>query len=223
MSTLGPAFEDVYDGIEYELVFDAAAPAAQTVAPVLAATSQIPCDFTSFESCPLPTPVTPGSTVTLALTQESVLRQLGLSDLSGVQVSLLPLDEDGFSSATGAPLPVEVVGPRASFVIPEDSRPGSYSLYVVQETPSGGISTVFAEMTVEAPAAAPAAAPSAPKPNAGLRSNTGVHLPEAGASDAADGAAVATGAGILLLAGFGAAASVARSRRPAAEGGTCEV
>jgi hypothetical protein len=219
-STLGPAFEDVYDGIDYELGFDAAAPAAQTVAPVLAATSQIPCDFTSYDSCPLPTPVTPGSTVTLALTQDSVLRQLGLGNLSGVQVALLPMDEDGITSSTDASVPVDVAGSRASFVVPEDSVPGSYSLYVAQETPSGGISTVFAELTVEAPAAAPVAEPAAPKPNPGLRSNTGVHLPEA--EGGSNGPVVAAGMGLLLMAGAGAAVARGR-RRPVVEGGPCEV
>jgi hypothetical protein len=225
--TLGPAFGAEYSSIDYEIEFDnptppatPTAPAAQTVEPLLVASSQIPCDFSSYESCPLPTPVTPGSTVTLALTQDSVLRQLGLSDLTGVEVALLPMDEEGVVSSTDASLPVEVAGSRASFVVPEDSEPGSYSLIVAQETPSGGFSTVFAELTVEAPAVAPVAAP---KPNTGLRSNTGVHLPEAGVSDGTDGAAVATGAGILLLAGAGAAVAVARNRRPTAEGGTCEV
>jgi hypothetical protein len=229
-STLGPAFSDVYDTIDYEIEFDAAtpptAPPAQTVEPVLIAFSSVPCDLSTYERCPVPTPVFPGSTVTLDLTQASVLRELGLSDLSGVEVHLSALDEDGYDIDEGSPVAVEVTGSQASFVLPEDAEPGSYSLYVTQETPSGGASTVVAELTVEAaaaPVAAPEAAPAAPKTNAGLRSNTGVHLPEAGASDAADGAAVATGAGILLLAGVGAATAVARSRRPAAEGGTCEV
>ena len=221
-STLGPAFSTEYSSIDYLLGFDATEPAAQTVEPLLIASSQIPCDFSTYERCPLPTPVLPGSTVTLALTQDSVLRELGLSDLTGVEVALLPMDEDGVVSSTDASLPVEVAASRASFVMPEDAEPGAYGLVVTQPTPSGGAATVFAELTVEAPDA-PAAEPVAPEPNKGLRSNTGVHLPEAGASDGAEGAAVATGAGILLLAGAGAAVAVARSRRPAAEGGTCEV
>ena len=230
-SELGPAFTVAYDSIDYEIEFDnptppatPTAPAAQTVEPLMIASSRIPCDFSSYERCPLPTPVLPGSTVTLALTQGSVLRELGLSDLTGVEVYLGSLDEEGYAEDEGAEIPVEVAASRATFVMPEDAEPGAYGLFVTQPTPSGGASTVFAELTVEAPAAAPVAAPvavpPAPKPNAGLRSNTGVHLPEAGASD---GSAVATGAGILLLAGVGAAAAVARSRRPAAEGGTCEV
>ena len=222
-TTLGPAFSAEYSSIDYLLGFDATAPAAQTVEPLLIASSQIPCDFSAYERCPLPTPVLPGSTVTLALTQESVLRELGLSDLTGVEVYLGMLDEDGYAEDEGAEVAVEVAGSRASFLMPEDAEPGAYGLFVTQPTPSGGASTVMAELTVEGPAAAPVAEPAAPKPNAGLRSNTGVHLPEAGASDGADGAAVATGVGILLLAAAGAAVAVARSRRPAAEGGTCEV
>ena len=224
-STLGPAFSDVYDTIDYEIEFDTAspptAPPAQTVEPVLIASSQIPCDIFSYESCPIPTPVLPGSTVTLALTPGSVLRELGLTDLAGVEVYLSALDEEGYPLDEGSPVTVEVAGSEASFVLPENAGPGSYALFVSQPTPSGGASTVYAELTVEAaPVAAPVAQPVAPKPNAGLRSNTGVHLPEAGGSD---GVPVAAGAGMLLLAGAGAAAVARSRRRPAVEAGTCEV
>lgn len=229
-STLGPAFSDVYDSIDYELGFDIAspptAPAAQTVNPVLIASSQIPCGFSSYERCPLPTPVLPGSKVTLALTQASVLRELGLSNLAGVEVHLAALDEDGYDVDGGSAVRVEVTGSQAHFVLPKDAEPGAYLLYVTQQTPSGGASTVVAELTVEAAAVAPVAEPAAPEPNAGLRSNTGVHLPEAGVglSEAGgpDGVAVAAGAGLLLVAGAGAVVARAR-RRPVVEGGSCEV
>ena len=226
-STLGPAFSDVYDTIDYEIEFDDAmpptAPAAQTVEPVLIASSQVPCDFSSYDRCPIPTPVLPGSPVTLALTQGSVLRELGLTDLTGVQVHLAALDEEGYGLYEETEVRVKVAGSQATFAMPADAEPGAYNLFITQPTPSGGASTVVTELTVEAPAA-PAAVPATPESNPGLRSNTGVHLPEAGASDGAGGAAVATGAGILLMAGVGAATVVARSRRrPAAEGGTCGV
>ena len=227
-TTLGPAFSADYSSIDYEIEFDnptppatPTAPPAQTVEPVLIASSQIPCDIFSYESCPIPTPVLPGSTVTLALTQGSVLRELGLTDLAGVEVYLSALDEEGYPLDEGSPVTVEVAGSEASFVLPENAGPGSYALFVSQPTPSGGASTVYAELTVEAaPVAAPVAQPVAPKPNAGLRSNTGVHLPEAGGSD---GVPVAAGAGMLLMAGAGAAAVARSRRRPAVEAGTCEV
>jgi hypothetical protein len=231
-STMGPAFGEAYDTIDYEIEFDTAtpltAPAAQTVQPVLTATSQIPCGFSSYEPCPIPTPVTPGSTVTLALTQGSVLRELGLRDLAGVEVYLSALDDEGYDLGPSDPVAVEVTGSQATFVMPEEAVPGSYSLYVTQPTPAGGSSTVLAELTVEAapapapvasPVASPVAEPAAPTLNPGLRSNTGVHLPEA---EGGDGPLVAAGAGLLLMAGAGAAVARGR-RRPAVESGPCEV
>ena len=218
-STLSPAYSDVYDGIDYQLGFDASAPAAQTVHPVLIASSQVPCDFSTYERCPVPTPVLPGATVTLALTQGSVLRELGLTDLTGVEVHLSALDEEGYEFDEGTEMTAEVTASEATFTMPEDAVPGAYSLYVTQPTPAGGASTVVAELTVEAPVAPPAPEPAALSPNAGLRSNTGVHLPEA---EGSNGPAVAAGAGLLLMAGAGAA--VARSRRRLAVGvGSCEV
>jgi len=224
-STLSPAYSDVYDSIDYDLGFDATAPTAQTVEPVLVASSQVPCDFSTYERCPQPTPVLPGSTVTLALTQGSVLRELGLTDLTGVQVHLSMLDEEGYDLDEGTEVTAEVSASSATFTMPEDAEPGSYSLYVSQPTPSGGASTVITELTVEAPAVAPAVEPT-PEPNAGLRSNTGVHLPEAGAqldeAGGPDGLAVAAGAGLLLVAAAGAAVARGR-RRPAVQSGPCEV
>ena len=102
--TLGPALT-YYDPVLYELGFDAAAPAAVTVHPELAAFSQVPCGITTGERCPFPTPVTVGSAVTLDLTAGSVLRELGLSDLTGVLVGLQELDNRGFPTADA---PVEL-------------------------------------------------------------------------------------------------------------------
>ncbi|SDF48278.1 hypothetical protein SAMN05660662_2290 [Blastococcus aurantiacus] len=226
-STLGPAFGDVYDVIDYELGFDPAAPTTRTVEPLLDATSQVPCGLYEFSNCPIPTPAAPGSPVTLVLTPGSALRELGLSDLTGVRVAMAQFDEEDYDVGPIVEMDVAVTGSTARFVLPADTEPGAHHLVVVQETPTGGYSTVLAELTVEAravepvvePAAGPAAEPAAPASNAGLRSNTGVHLPEAGGSD---GIAVAAGAGILLMAGVGAAVARGR-RRPAAEGGTCEV
>ena len=57
--------------------------------------------------------------------------------------------------------------------------------------------------------------------NAGLRSNTGVQL----AATTAPGSTVpvAVGAGLLVAAGVGGVVVARTRRRPATEGGTCEV
>ncbi|WP_100497610.1 hypothetical protein [Geodermatophilus chilensis] len=230
-TTLGPAYT-FFDPIYYNLGFvptgDPAAPVAATVAPELAAFSQVPCDITSGQRCPFPTPVTVGSAVTLDLTAGSALRELGLTDLTGVQVGLQQLDGRGFP--TGA-APVELTaevsadGQTASVVVPAGTAPGAYSLVVAQETPSGGISVFTVEITVIAQEAVvpSTAAPTSPEPtvtvvNAGLRSNTGVEAVETGSTGTV---AIAAGAGMLVLAGVGGVAVARTRRRPAAEGGTC--
>ena len=227
-STLSPAFT-YFDPLSYELEFDAAADAAVTVEPELLAISQLPCDLSSATRCPFPTPVTAGSTVVLDLTTGSVLRELGITDLTGVQVALQAVDADG--NATGAPveLTAQVSGSTAGFVVPAGAAAGTYGLVIAQETPSGGASVVVVELTVvaeETPAAVvpPAAAPTTPATtttvvNAGLRSNTGVEVAETGSTGTV---AVAAGAGMLLLAGVGGVAVARTRRRPAVEGGTCE-
>ena len=224
--TLGPALT-YYDPVLYELGFDAAAPAAVTVHPELAAFSQVPCGITTGDRCPFPTPVAVGSAVTLDLTAGSVLRELGLSDLTGVLVGLQELDNRGFPTADApVELTAQVNGSTASVVIPADTAPGAYFLVVAQQTPSGGISVLNVEITVvaeEAPAVVPpVAAPTTPAApavvNAGLRSNTGVEGVETGSTGAV---AVAAGAGMLALAGMGGVAVARTRRRPAAEGGTC--
>ena len=223
-STLTAAFTYV-DPVAYELRFDAAAAAAVDVAPELVAISQVPCDITSATRCPFPTPVTAGSTITLDLTVGSVLRELGITDLTGAQVGLQQVDADGAPIGSPVLLTPQVTGTTASFAVPAGTAAGSYGLVIAQETPSGGISVVAVELTVlaeQAPAVVPpAAAPTTPAPavNAGLRSNTGV---EAVASDSTGTAAAATGAGLLLLAGAGGIAVARSRRRPAAEGGTCQ-
>jgi hypothetical protein len=228
--TLGPALT-FYDPIYYELGFvptgDPGAPAAQTVTPELVAYSQVPCGVTTGDRCPFPTPVTVGSAVTLDLTAGSVLRELGLSDLTGVLVGLQELDNRGFpTGAAPVELTAQVNGSTASVVIPADTAPGAYFLVVAQQTPSGGTSVLNVEITVvaeeAAPVVPPAAAPTTPAApavvNAGLRSNTGVEVVETASTGTV---AVAAGAGMLALAGVGGVAVARTRRRPAAEGGTC--
>jgi hypothetical protein len=229
-SNLGPAFT-FYDPVAYDLAFsapaDPLAPATEVVAPELLAFSQVPCEFASGERCPFPTPVTAGSAVTLDLSAGSVLRELGLTDLTGVQVALQQLDADGLPTAAA---PVELTaqgtGSTASVVIPAGTAPGAYFLVVAQQTASGGISVLNVEITVVAEQAAPVVPPAAAPTtsaapavvNAGLRSNTGVEVVETGSTGTV---AVAAGAGMLVLAGVGGVAVARTRRRPAAEGGTC--
>ncbi len=233
-SDLGPAFTS-FGGVALELALetpvDPLTPATVTVEPVLVAVSQVPCELTSGERCPFPTPVTAGSTFTLDLTARSALRELGLTDLTGVQVGLQPLDADGFpTGATPAELDVQVSGSTASVAVPAGTAAGSYSLVVVQPTPSGGLSVFQVEITVEESAPAvvppaaepttPAAAPSTTTTtvNAGLRSNTGVEAVPAGSTGTV---AVVAGAGLLLAAGVGGVAVARTRRRPAGEVGSC--
>jgi hypothetical protein len=223
-STLGPAFTYL-DELSYELAFDPAAGAAVVVEPQLVAISQVPCDISSATRCPFPTPVTAGSTLALDLTPGSVLRELGVVDLTGAQVGLQQVDAVGDPIGTPALLTPQTAGSTASFAIPAGAAAGSYGLVIAQPTPTGGISVVAVELTVlaeQTPAAVPPAAePTTPTTtvNVGLRSNTGVEAVGTGSTGTV---AVATGAGLLLLAGAGGIAVARNRRRPAAEGGTCQ-
>jgi hypothetical protein len=226
-TTLGEAFTFV-DPATYLLDFaDTTAPAAQTVGTGLLAISQVPCDVRLAERCAFPAPVTAGSTVTLDLTADSVLRDLGITDLTGVLVALQALDADGLpSSAAPVELEAQATGPTATFVVPADLAAGSYGLLVAQPTAAGGsvVSVELAVVTEPEPAVVPpAAAPTAPATttttvNAGLRSNTGVEAVEPGSTGTV---AVVAGAGLLLAAGVGGVAVARTRRRPATEGGTC--
>ncbi len=230
--TLGPALT-YYDPVYYELGFAAAAPAAQAVEPTLVAFSQVPCNISSGTRCAFPTPVTAGSAVTLDLTAGSALRELGLTDLTGVELGLATLDADGLPTGAAVALPVQVTGSTASFVLPAGTAPGQYGLVVAQEAASGTVSVVYVELTVvpaaapvvAPPAAPPAAAPTTPAPatqavtaNTGLRSNTGVTAP----AEEGNTAAIAGGVGLLVLAGAGGIAATRTRRRPAVQSGTGE-
>ena len=226
-ATLGEAFTFVEPATYFLDFGDAAAPVAQTVGTGLLAISQVPCDVRLGDRCPFPTPVTAGSTLTLDLTADSVLRDLGITDLTGVLVALQALDADGLpSSAAPVELEAQATGSTATFVVPADLAAGSYGLVVAQPTAAGG-SVVSVELAVVAepePAVVPPAAePTTPTTttttvNAGLRSNTGVEAVEPGSTGTV---AVVAGAGLLLAAGVGGVAVARTRRRPAVEGGTC--
>ncbi|MEX5717450.1 LPXTG cell wall anchor domain-containing protein [Geodermatophilus maliterrae] len=222
-TALGPEYTS--DGVvEYLLELNTEALADETLEPEVLALSSEPCDLTSATPCPVT--ATAGTVVTLDLTAGSALRDLGLTDLTGVEVALQALDATG--NPVGAPvaLTVQVTGSTATFEIPAGTAAGSYGLLIGQPTPTG-VSLVLADLVVAAPAAAPVAAPpatAAPSTqavagNVGLRSNTGVTAPATGSSTGT----VAAGAGLLLLAGAGGLAVARTRRRPAVETGTDEV
>ena len=228
-SPLGAEYEFV-EPVSYLLELGTAVLAPETVTPEVFALSQVPCAYSSGTRCPITTPVTAGSTFVLDLTTNSALRDLGLTSLAGLEVLLQQFDANGV--ATSVPpvsLPVTISGSTATVTIPAGTSAGSYGLAIGLLTPSGA-SVIEAELVVAAPAAAtttaaPTAAPSAtpavkPAVNAGLRSNTGVEVVESGSTGTV---AVAAGAGMLLLAGTGGVALARGRRRPAAEGGTCEL
>ncbi|WP_448620564.1 hypothetical protein [Geodermatophilus sp. URMC 65] len=218
-TVLGPEFT-VDPLIEYELDFSSTTPIATTLHPELVAIAQVPCALGSATPCPVA--VTAGTTFTLELTADSVLRDLGLTDLTGVEVALQSTDDP---TAAPVPLQVQVSGSTATVALPAGLAAGSYALVLGQPMTSG-LSIVVAELSVSAPVVPtpPAAETVAPAPlavtvvNAGLRSNTGVEAVETGSTGTV---AIAAGAGMLVLAGVGGVAVARTRRRPAAEGGTC--
>ena len=216
---LTPTLSSVFthlDPLTYDLNFDAAAPALVSVHPWLVAVSQEPCDLSSLTPCA--TPVTAGSTVTLDLTAGSALRELGIANLSAVEAGLQQLDANGIPVGALVELPVQVTGTgsTATFTVPAGTAAGTYGLVIGKQT-ADGVAMVFVQLTIAAASVTPAAAPTTAV-NAGLRSNTGVEVVETGSTG---NATVATGAGLLLLAGAGGIAVARTRRRPAGEGGTC--
>lgn len=217
-TVLGPEFALVDQAIVYELDLSAPAPTATVLLPELVALAGVPCALTSGTPCPVA--VTAGTNLVLDLTAESVLRDLGLTDLTGVQVALQDVDDP---NAAPVPLAVAVDASVATAALPADLAAGSYGLLLGSPTMSG-LSIVIAELDVAA--AAPVAAPALAAPptqavtgNAGLHSNTGVMAP---AAEETGSAALAGGAGLLLLAGAGGVAVARTRRRPVAGTGTGE-
>ncbi|MGR7026018.1 hypothetical protein [Geodermatophilus sp. URMC 62] len=223
-TTYDPAVFTFVDPVSYELALSAPAdpldPAAVTVAPELVALASVPCPLSSTTPCPVA--VTAGANLVLDLTADSALRELGLTDLTGVDVAVQSIDDP---DADPVLLDVRVSGSTATVAVPAGLAAGSYGLVLGQPFASG-LSIVVAELAVSAPAATPAAsttaAPStqAVVANTGLRSNTGV---VASAETGSTGTGtVAAGAGLLLLAGAGGFAVARTRRRPAAGTGTGE-
>jgi hypothetical protein len=216
-TVLGPEFTLLDPTIVYELDLGATAPTDTVLRPELVALAAVPCDLTA---TPCRVAVTAGTGLVLDLTADSVLRDLGLTDLTGSAVVLVDVDDP---DAAPLELAVTVDGSRATAALPADLAAGSYGLVLGSPTVSG-LSIVLAELDVTA--AEPVAEPTptaqptqAVTGNPGLRSNTGVTAP----AEETGSAAVAAGAGLLLLAAAGAGGTaVARTRRPAAGTGTGE-
>jgi hypothetical protein len=219
VTTLGPEFRTY--PFEYTLEIDSIALAPVTLAPPLMADSYLPCIDPSCNAT-----VTEGSTITFQLPAGSLLRQVGVDDLTGFEVILQAVD--GTDGPIGAPVEptvqVSADGQSATVVVPAGTPAGSHFLYAAQPTTLGA-SYVMGQLTVAAAAPAPVAAPTAAPStqavvgNAGLRSNTGVHA--APVQESSTGV-VAAGAGLLLLAGAGGVAVARSRRRPAVEAGTGE-
>ncbi|MGY1609745.1 hypothetical protein [Geodermatophilus sp. SYSU D00700] len=218
-AVLGPEFT-VEPEIVYELGFSATAQTGRILRPELLALAQVPCALSSPTPCPVA--VSAGSGLVLDLTADSALRDLGLTDLDGIELELASADDP---TAAPVPLTVEASGTTARAVLPTDLAAGPYALVLGQPTASG-YSIVLAELAVAAPPAAPTTAAPTPAPstqavvNTGLRSNTGVTAPAA--ETGSGGVAVAAGASLLLLAGAGGVAVARTRRRPAVEAGTGE-
>ncbi len=216
----GPAYN--VDPTEYLLEIDSTALDPVTLTPPLLVEGYLPC------ASPAACTVAAGSPLSLTLPSSSALREIGITDLSGLLVGLQPLDADG--APTGAaPVPLtyqlSADDQSATVGVPAGTAVGSYGLLVARPLTSGASVLFNFEFTVVAPEAAapPAAAPTTPAAapavvNAGLRSNTGVEAVETGSTGTV---AIAVGAGMLALAGGGGVAVARTRRRPAAEGGTC--
>ncbi|WP_448638307.1 hypothetical protein [Geodermatophilus sp. URMC 63] len=224
-TTYDPDVFTFVDPVAYDLTLsapaDPLAPAAVTVEPALVALASVPCPLSSTTPCPVA--VTAGANLVLDLTADSALRELGLTDLTGVQVAVQSIDDP---DADPVLLDVRVSGSTATATVPAGLAAGSYGLVLGQPFASG-LSIVVAELAVSAPAGTPAAAPTTAAPstqavvaNTGLRSNTGV---VASAETGSTGSGtVAAGAGLLLLAGAGGVAVARTRRRPAVGTGTGE-
>ncbi len=214
-SVLGPEFLFVDPTVYYDLSFVTAPPSVPVLKPELVALAQVPCDLSAGSTCAIA--VTAGDTLVLDLTADSALRDLGLTDLTGIEIALQDVNDP---DPHFVPLSATVDGSRALAVIPDHLAAGTYALVLGQPTLTG-VSIVFGELDVDAlPAVAPAAAPTTAAPtvqavagNVGLRSNTGVTAP----AEESSAGVLAGGLGLLALAGAGGVA-VARTRRPAATG-----
>jgi hypothetical protein len=201
----------------YFLELDPAAPATAVLRPQVTVVAHQPCDPTAAVGC-AGTTVPAGTPFRVTVPSGSELQILGHGTLQDAEVTLVDL-----TGAPGGPLPLSgdparyvAAGPwDATVTLPAGLGAGRHFLSVLLGDPASGgpVTIATVELLV---LAAPTVVPAAPAPvpaapavvNAGLRSNTGVEDTEAGAARTG---AVATGAGLVVLAGVGAV--VVRARR----------
>jgi hypothetical protein len=212
----------------YFLELDPTAPATVGLRPQVTVVADQPCDPTAAVHC-AGTTFTAGTPFRVTVPPGSELRALGHGTLQDAEVTLVDLTgaSDGPLPLSGDPARYAVAGPwDATVTLPTELRPGRHYLSVLLGDPTSGGPVTIATVEMQVPAAPaavpPAAAPTPAAPavvNAGLRSNTGVEDTSAGAARTG---AVATGAGLLVLAGVGAVIVRARreppTRRPESTG-----
>jgi hypothetical protein len=202
----------------YFLELDPTAPATAELHPQVTVVADQSCDPTAAVHC-AGTTVTAGTPFRVTVPPGSELWTLGHGTLQDAEVTLVDL-----TGAHDAPLPLSgdparyaTAGPwDATVTLPAELGPGRHYLSVLLGDPASGgpvtVATVelqvLAAPAVVPPAAAPAPTTPAAVVNVGLRSDTGVEAAEAGATRTG---ALATGAGLLVLAGVGAV--VLRTRR----------
>jgi hypothetical protein len=202
----------------YFLELDPTAPPAAELDPQVTVVADQPCDPTAAVHC-AGTTVTAGTPFRITVPPGSELRALGHGTLQDAEVTLVDL-----TGAHDAPLPLSgdparyaAAGPwDATVTLPVELGPGRHYLSVLLGDPTSGgpvtIATVELQVLAASAVVPPVAEPAPTTPvavvNVGLRSNTGVEAAEAGATRTG---ALATGAGLLVLAAVGAV--VVRTRR----------
>ncbi len=205
-TTAGAGFT-VVDPFRHHYEFVSSGGMLQYIAPQVVARAQVPCALSSASRCAA-TAVAAGSDLGLTVPASSRLT-IGLGNLTGAALALQALDANGAPTAA-APIPlpgarVTAGGSGLNVTVPRDVRAGAYRLTVVHgaDVVIYGTDTMnrIVVTTIELNVT-----------NAGLRSNTG--WAEGGDSTAAGSPLVALGAGMVLLAGAGAAL-VLRPRRRA--------
>ena len=165
------------------------------------------------------TTVTAGTPFRVTVPPGSELRPLGHGTLQDAEVTLVDLTgaHDAPIPLSGDPARYAAAGPwDATVTLPADLGAGRHHLSVLLGDPASGGPVTIATVELQvlaAPAVVPPAGTTAPTTptavvNVGLRSDTGVEAAEAGAGRTG---ALATGAGLLVLAGVGAV--VVRTRR----------
>jgi hypothetical protein len=200
----------------YFLELHPTAPATVGLRPQVTVVAHQPCDPTAAVGC-AGTTVPAGTPFRVTAPPASELRTLGHGTLQDAEVTLVDLTgaSDGPLPLSGDPARYAAAGPwEATVTLPAELGAGRHHLSLLLGDPTSGDPVTIATVELQvlaAPAVPPAAAPAPAAPavvNAGLHSNTGVEDSEAGAARTG---AVATGAGLLVLAGVGAV--VVRARR----------